>query len=348
MPKVPDDKFPNSEVLDKLTCIGSDRILIKKPETLSIIEICQDPQNTSIGIVTFKLTGVLEFTPVLEVTRLDGELLKLPIKIPLYVGHKDSDEIPLDTKCDKKTIFKLAYDFGSPINTFLNVNKLSILFSMKGVLKRNLHLPRFKKGLNETIKTEYTWAKGPTPNPIGYQWDKVNKRFIIIFQLGEGYPCSCEMTCRTLSSDNTKFTYCEDKISRIIVDYDPKSDPLSYLFKFFDSLGNTTKLELNPVSGITPATPTAGLKTPLNRGVIGIIYKSKSGKDLDNIKAYQIWRYEGSENTAKILADWDYRDTNMYFDDTILPGKVYGYRVRLMGNYGDISEFSSWATITVS
>lgn len=355
--KIPDNKFKSHEELNKVPCVASDRLLQKVPEFVEIIDVCQDESNTSLVYVNFKINGVFNYTPRIApegpigcmILNVDGDetYRSREVVAPLMLGYHRGNpkSLPLNTQCKTKT-FTLAFDFGRVIPQFLFVKEITFRLRMEGILPSRLRHQKFQK-LEKSVHDDKLWAKGPTPNPYRLIYDDNLKKLFVYFQFEHGIPCNCNILCKSISGSPSISQYCEDKTSRVIVDYAAGNDPGQLLVQFSDGFGNTSNLVVNPLVNTLPEAPGAYVEEKPKRIEIGISRMSVGGIKLEDSIAYQIWKYDQSLSSARILKDWSYRDYSTFSDMDIIPGRTYGYAVRYRGKFGENSKLSGWRTVKV-
>lgn len=350
--KVPDVKFPTPEILNKIPCTGSDRYLVAVPELIEIIDVCQDESNPSIVYIDFKLNGVYNFTPTLFIKKVDEDdnYAKVGVTAPIVRSYWRSnpklENINYIFTACKTQQYTLAFDFGSVIPEFLGSNFIDFVLRMDGVLPPELDLPD-SKILNKTIEDRQLWNKGPIPNPLKLEYNPTAGKLIFYFEFEDSIPCTCNITCKTLQGNTNSIQYCEDKVSRIVVDYVGGESIDDLLLTFTDAVGNTATLNIEPTVDLTPLKPTLVYLESPRRVELSIKKETTSGRKLKNNTAYQIWRYEGSLNNVSIWKDWAVQEPGTFVDMSIIPGKRYGYAVRYKGEYGDVSKLSDWEVVSV-
>jgi hypothetical protein len=260
----------------------------------------------------------------------------------LSYWRSNPKSIPINTQCKTKTL-TLAFDFGVVIPSFLAAKTVVFELKMDGKLPARLKISDFDV-LTKTVKHVKKWAKGPTPNPYKLVYDSNLEKLLIYFQFEQGIPCNCNISCKSISGDPSVAQYCEDKISRVVVDYTSSNDPSSLLVQFSDGFGNTSNLDLKPLIDVTPLAPTVSARKKPRRLEIGISRTSTGGTDLGDNVAYQIWKYDQTLSTARVWKDWSYRSYATFTDTDVIPNRTYGYAVRYRGKFGEESRLSTWST----
>lgn len=353
--KVPDDKFLSHEVLNKMPCVASDRFLQKVPEFVEVVSCCQDELNPSIVYIEFKLNGVFNYTPRISksgkvgcmILRVDDDTSFETNKVvaPIFLEYHRSNpkSLPLNTQCKTRT-FILAFDFGQVIPNFLGAKEVKFRLRMEGVLPARLKFQKFQK-LEKSVFHNYNWKKGPTPNPYRMDYDPEREKLMVYFQFQQGIPCHCNILCESISGNPDLVQYCEDKTSRVIVDFAAGQDPGQLLLQFSDGFGNTSDLDIQPLVKVLPASPSAYTKEKPRRVEVGINRMSVGGTKLDDGVAYQIWKYDQSISSARIWKDWSFRNYSSFSDTDVIPGRTYGYAVRYRGKFGEESLLSGWSTV---
>jgi hypothetical protein len=347
--KVHNRDFIGPDRLGKLPCVVCSRFLEKVDEKVIILNVCQDEQNPSVVWITFSLNGVFNYTPKLNIFRVDedGSYKNSNITAPIFLSYYRNtvNSLPINTNCQTKT-YILAFDFGSVIPNFLGCNVVEFELVMDGIMPENLNIPDFAE-LTKTIRDINVWTKGPTPNPYRLVYSSNNEKLFIYFDFNDNIPCKCNIECASISGNINTIQYCPDKISRITVDYAQGDDPQSILLRFSDTIGNFKTLDIYPLIGTTPMTPIISALANPKRIEINIDKKSLNGSSVGDKVAYQIWKYNSSISSAFIWKDWSYRDHTTFVDMDVIPGNTYGYALRLRGPFGDESKISNWASKTI-
>jgi len=355
--KVPDPQFLSHEALDKMPCVASDRYLQKVPEFVKIVNICQDENNTSLVYIEFQLNGVFDYTPRIsamgnigcKILRVDDDESYADNKVvaPIMLNYFRSvpKTLPLNTKC-KTATFILCFDFGRVIPNFLAAKVVHLELRMEGILPKRLNFQKFQT-LQKSVSDIEVWQKGPTPNPYRLHYDAGRQRMYVYFQFEQGIPCNCNILCESITGVPQSIQYCEDKTSRVIVDYIAGADPGSLLFQFSDGFGNNSDLSVQPLINTLPEAPSTIPAAKPRRVEVGITRTSVGSTKLDDGVAYQIWKYDESISSARIWKDWSYRNYSSFTDTEVIPGRVYGYAVRYQGKFGEESRISGWSTVVV-
>jgi|TARA_R110000824_G_scaffold635_3_gene3953 hypothetical protein len=353
--KIPDRNFLSHEKLNMVHCVASDRFLQKVPEFVKVISVCQDELNTSIVYMEFELNGVFDYTPSIAkggsvgcmILSVDGdtsfETNRVVAPLMLEYHRNNPKSLPLNTECKTRT-FILAFDFGRVIPEFLGSKEIHFRLRMEGVLPSRLNFQKFLS-LETSVKYDYRWNKGPTPNPYRMDYDTDRQKLLVYFQFEQGVPCHCNILCESISGSSDEVQYCEDKTSRVIVDYSAGVDPGKILLQFSDGFGNISDLNIQPLIEVLPVSPQVYIQEKPRRAEIGVNRMSVGGTKLDDGTAYQIWKYDQSISNARIWKDWSYRDYSSFSDVDIIPGRTYGYAVRYRGPFGEESKLSGWSTV---
>lgn len=340
--KIRDENFPNSDELNRLPCIASDRYLQKIPETLSILRCCVDPNNTNILIIDFSLNGVYLFSPVCYIKRvgLDTSYEDNGVTAPFALGHYANPSIPIQTNC---RVFhgQVAFDFGIVIPNYSTATEIEFELQMVGTLPQSFGI----SFPNQTAKQTYIWQKSILPLPVSLNW--VNGNLAVTFDYHGARDCSCNIQCTSPTGVSLDLILCPDKRQEVIInDISLNGNPQNLLVQFGDSLGNYSNLIIQGLLGVTVASPIVSKFDDSKRVEISISRRTLGNELLENVE-YQILRYEGSENNYHILKDWSYRNWNFFVDYGVIPGKQYGYAVRYKGKFNDVSNVSSWATVVI-
>ena len=110
-------------------------------------------------------------------------------------------------------------------------------------------------------------------------------------------------------------------------------------------MGNTSSLDVQSILQTVPKPPIVASLTGPRRLEVSISKRARNGEELREVE-YQVYKYEGSTNNAKVWKDWSPRDWSTFVDTEVLPNRTYGYAVRYRGKFQDISNLSSWTTTT--
>lgn len=339
MTTVRDEDFPLPIQINALDCVTSDRYLHKVNESVTINNVCQDPNNPSLVIINFSLVGAFLFTPFCKILSVDGDTSYQinDISPPLALGHYRNVDIPIDTHCE--TVHKeLVFDFGKVIPNFLSAQSIKFMLGMIGTIPISfgINFP------NQTPTTEFTWNKGVLPRPIGLTYS--NGSIKVLFEYNGDKDCSCNIQCFVPSGVSHSITFCPNDIQTVSVAASLTGSPFDFNITLQDSIGNQSNLNVFTVHNVIPQPPLASMQQRPLRIEVAISNLSLDAKDLAEAD-YQIIKYVGTPTNHFIWKDWSERAWSYFIDRDVIPGSTYGYAVRYKGKFGDKSLLSSWTVV---
>jgi hypothetical protein len=330
-----------------LPCTASGLGGVIVPESLEIVEICQDPVNIGIIYIFATIHGVYDYTPTLTVAYSKGDINVDGKYIKNYKG--EGAAFPVSTKCGSKTVL-LAYDIASLIPTYSTEKSLTFKLTFNGSsegISDNDFVQEIFQSTNPS--TEKVFTKGLSPVPYKVYVDSISGKFKVQFANLGKKPCLCAINCAAPEQEDLEIAVCVDEVQELTVDSNTiAGDPTQVSFTFVDSIGNSSLYEANIVAGFTPLKPQAfSASDPLHIRVT-IHNVSNSGSKIDKSKLqYQIWRYEGTSSGAKIWKDWSPYNITSFVDTDVKMNKTYGYAVRFMGEFQEVSNLSAWSSTTL-
>jgi hypothetical protein len=315
-------------------------------EKLTVVSVCQDPDNLSIIYIKALIQGVYTYTPTLTIEWGSKFQVFDSKYIPNWKGES-VESFPINTLCSSKTV-TLAYDIGSSIDDFASLKEFNIKLTFIGSSDEILSNPV----MSDTFKSsnpgfEHLFIKGMSPVPYKLYYDDVTGKLKIQY-LGMGdTPCLCSINCVSPTSDDFNLTTCNDEIQEISVNSNSiVGDPSLATITFIDPIGNTTVIGINAMLNVEPIKMTVLKSEDPLRNNITFSYVSINNTTISSAGlSYQILRYVSNPDNLSILKDWSSDSTDSFIDQDILPGKTYGYRVRFKGEFGDVSKSSQWATV---
>lgn len=340
--KVPDNVFPSPEEINEHPCITAARWLEKVDEQVSIVSVCQDSNNPSLVIFNIILVGAYFFMPTLKITSVDGDssYLSNNISCSFALGHYKNPELPINTGC---TVWhgQLVFDVGSVIPNYTTCNKIDFNLSMEGIVPQayGVSFP------NQTFDVNYSWQKGILPKPISLAYQ--NDRLVVYFNYEGTTNCNCNIECNTPQGVSHNIQFCPGETQQVTLYQNPDStDPFSVLINLKDSLGNESSINFQSIFNVVPSAPILSVGSKPKRVEINIFNTSVNGINIEDKVMYQVWKYEGTKNNAKVWKDWSLFNWNYFVDYETIPGQTYGYAIRFKGVLGDISKMSDWSIIT--
>ena len=341
MGTVRDENFLTPEQINSLPCFTANRFLQKVDESVQITQVCVDSNNTSLVIIDFTLVGAFLFTPYLKILSVDGDFTyqQNGITAPMVLSHANSpDNIPIDTECGTYN-GQIVFDFGSVIPNFAQAGEIWFELGMIGQSPQAFGVTYPE----QTPVHSYTWHKSVLPSPISITHS--NGSYNIVFEYKGSVNCDCAIQCVTATGLTQNIQFCPNQTQEVQVFFgDFSSDPSAILLEMQDSAGSRTQLNILPLIGVVPSTPTATLLGSPSRISVGINYTSIGGVGL-NDSEYQILKYVGSPENLSVWKDWSSRGYNSFVDVEVLPNKVYGYAVRYRGPFSDMTNLSVWTTV---
>jgi len=337
---ISDSNFPNPTVLNAIDCVSSSRYLNKVDESVSIINVCQDSQNPSLVIVSTSLIGAFLFTPFCKILSVDGDTsyTTLDIEAPIAVGHYRNADIPIDTHCITANP-EIVFDFGRVIPNFLSCSTIVFTLGMVGTVPQSF-------GVNfqpQTPTVTYTWTKGVLPRPIGLSYS--NDSLMVTFQYDGSKDCSCSIQCVQPLGVSRNLKFCPNETQALKINTSLSGDPYTFTLALQDSVGNTSSIVITSVYNVIPRAPSVSFASSPNRVEIFTDSLSANGMDLGEAQ-YQIINYAGTVSNHVVWKDWSDRPQSYFIDRDVLPNQIYGYAVRYRGKFNDISNLSSWTTIS--
>lgn len=337
--KIRDENFLTPAQINELPCFTADRWLNKVDESVTITQVCQDSDNTSLVIIDFVLVGTFYFTPYCKILSVDGiDYTSNNVSAPLAIGHYSNPAIPIATNC--QTFHgKLVFDFGSVIPNYTTATEIVFELGMIGQIPQSygVSFP------NQDCSDEYTWTKGVLPSPVSITYQ--NGNYNVVFEYAGTKDCSCSIQCIVPSGVSNNVQFCPNEKQTISVYYgDLSIDPSTFIIQLSDSIGNSSVLSVQPLFGVSPIAPSVSLLDNPSRIEVSITPRSINGIELEDV-LYQIFRYEGSVSNYNIWKDWSNR-SSIFIDTDILPNKTYGYAVRYKGKFGDMTQLSTWYSVT--
>lgn len=343
MTKIPDENFPTPAEINEHPCVTADRYLNAVEETVIISQVCQDVYNTSLVILNISLVGAYLFSPTLKILSVDGDTSyeAQNITATFVPTHFRNPELPINTNC---SVWhgELVFDFSNAINTFLSAEVITFRLEMAGQVPAayNVSFPP------QTASTTYVWEKGVLPSPVNLTY--LNGNLGVTFEYLGNENCSCNLTCNTATGVTQNIVFCPNETQTVVIAQDASSqDPYSVLIQLSDTLGNISTLEFQTVFNAKPKSPIISKGSKPKRVEVAIAKESINNVSAEEGVQYQVLKYEGSPNNYRIWKDWSQHDWNNFVDYDVLPYHKYGYAVRFKGQFGDESQVSDWAEVTI-
>ena len=318
------------------------------PEELTILEVCQDPNDLTIVYIIATIRGVYAYTPTLNVSWGGTSIVVDSTYIPSYKGEGVTS-FPIDNKCETNTV-TLAYNIGSVIPDFKTTESITLDLTFNGsseFIDENSIIASTFQSSNPS--SSHLFIKGLTPKPYKVYFDSISGKLKVQF-LGMGdKPCICSIDCAVPTEDDFNISICKDEIQEVSISKSSiVGDPAEATITFVDSVGNESAIGLQLVNEVIPLGVQVFKDVDNLFARVNFHYTTINGKKLDGNKLmYQIVRYEGSQNNAKIWKDWSAQPTNGFIDSKLKAGKTYGYSVRFKGEFDEISNSSPWTEVVI-
>lgn len=319
------------------------------PESVNVMECCQDPDNLNIIYIRCSIGGVYAYTPEVVISWEGNSQDISSLLIYNYRGI-GIQELPINTSCSSTTVV-LAYNVGSVIPNFASVANVSVLVRMVGQATQVFSSNILAAGVfvSSNPSTTATLVKGVSPQPYRLYFDATTGQLKVQYSNLGGTACLCAINCTTPTVEDFSLAVCENEIQEITIEATSIfGNPTSALVTFQDSIGNLSNIDIHAVVTLKPAAPMAFRQTDPDYINLTIPFVSINGAPINQNKVkYQILRYENNPGNATVWKDWTGKSWKTLFDRNIRSGRTYGYAVRFKGEFGEISNLSDWTTIQV-
>jgi hypothetical protein len=333
-----------------LPCVAASIGAVIVPESLTILECCQDPDNLNIIYIQLSVSGIFDYTPTVT-AEVDGNITGITsFFIPSYKGIGLSS-FPITTNCGSRNVL-IAFNAGSAITSFASVPSVTINIVLNGVanlssLSNFINNSGILTSSNPTAS--FVLNKGITPTPYRIYFDRNSNQLKIQYTSIGSNACLCAINCVNPTEDDFSLTVCNNEIQEISVDNNQIfGDPTNLTISFQDNIGNISNLSIHTVINAVPAPVGLNLLADSVGIQVLVYFVSINGVLIDSSKvSYQILRYENNPDNIKILFDWTDKDWKVLIDKDIRTGRKYGYSVRFKGEFGEISELSAWSVINI-
>lgn len=234
---------------------------------------------------------------------------------------------------DEKFIYRIKIDGLSKINNYLNLQVLDI----KVFICKEAEYQEENKIL---FDCRFQINKGPSLDISNIYIE--NNVVTFAFNNANISNCTCSTNCLPVSGIGI---ICNDQSSS--VQYRLVKDRFNlFNFSIKDSQNNTKNISIGILTNAIPRKPFVSMFCLKEKQIAIIAGDRKSIYNenmIDYIKFFQVERFIENENNSKIILDWtDINISDHYNDESILPEKTYGYRIRYMGAFGSISKWSDW------
>lgn len=341
--KIPDFNFSSPEEINPQPCVTAARYLNAVPEQVTITQVCQDPNDTSLVIINFILVGAFEFTPMLKILAVDGDTTYEDNGVQgiFALGHYKNPTIPINTNC---TTYQgqIVFDIGRRINNYISANTITFELVMVGQvpLSYGVQFP------NQTCSHIFEWNKGVLPVPVGilYNGDAMQ----VMFEYNGNVDCSCQIQCFIPSGVSQNISFCpgETQVVSLYQNSD-STDPYTVLIQLSDPKGNISNIEFQTLISTVPIAPSISKDIKPRRVNVSLTRQSINFVDIEEKAQYQILKYQGNSANRMIWKDWSDKNWNFFVDYDVIPGETYGYAIRFKGQLGEVSQISDWSVITI-
>ena len=320
------------------------------PESVEIVEICQDSDDLAIVYMRVSVQGVFSYWPELKATFLNQNGIETTVDLSseIILSYKGSseapDSLPFSTACGSKTLL-LAWKVGTSIPNYATVSEIKFKLKLYG----NFESEEFDQDLLDATNifesanpsTERVLTKGINPVPYALYFDDSTGQLKLQFSNLGNVSCSCNINCVDISLENQTLVPCDNEIQEVSFDSNYLiEEPTNVDITIEDSIGNSSTSTYHLVVGTKPIPPAVKYKSSIKGIVVTPFFQSSTGVKYDKSKIqYQIWRIENE--SPKLLVDWTTKKFDSYIDNKVQPGETYSYCVRVKGDFESVSEFST-------
>jgi len=340
------------EIDDSLfQCVAAGIGGVTVPEQVTIIDCCQDAENNSIIYINCSLRGIYEYTPKCTVSWDGGSV---DVTNLIIYGYKGAGVQPglLSVGCGTGS-FLLAFNAGVAIPNFATLSTITVTLQFLGIAS-NPNLSQYIQSLNLFSSTNPSASiilnKGLNPKPYKIYLDPVTNQLKVQYSNLGGAACLCAINCVAPSVDDYDLTVCEDEVQEITIDSSSVfGDPAEANVTFLDPKGNKTSLDIQSMVNVIPLAPNVLRQNTPNHNNISVFYNSANGKPINPEKVkVQVLKYENNPDNVYVWKDWTSKSWKSLYDKNIIPGRKYGYAVRFKGEFGEVSNASSWTVVEVT
>lgn len=335
------NNFPSPDTINLMPCMSSSRYLNAVDPSVVVSRCCIDPSDTNIVIIDFSLIGPFNFVPYCKILKVDDDDWRQDnIYAHIIYSHPSCCPSVINTNCQ---VYhgQLVCDFSKTIPSFLSASLIEFELGMVGSAPQSY-------GVEQPIMSasyNFVWEKGITVRPINLAYRDGN--LVLEFMYEGNKECACNVQCTNLSGVNYDLVFCPDKAQELIFQHgDLDGTPQSILLQFSNSAGNVTNLSIQGLLGVNINSPILAKSENPRHVSVSIDKRAINGDTLLDTE-YQIFKYENTYKNYTLWKDWCHIDWNSFVDFDVTPGRTYGYSVRYKGKYNDITNLSSWATITL-
>lgn len=326
-------------------------------ESLEIVRVCQDPNNLGIIYMELVLSGVFDYSPhlILEWETPDGVVKSVDVTTKIIMGYKNATDspgaLPIVTNCGTVNLL-LAWDVASLIPDWGSLTSINCKLMMVGNFITHSFDPELLQKIANLFVSinpaaDIVLVKGPTPVPFALYFDEATGQLKIQYSGLGGLACYCDVDCANISVSGQELTICEDEIQELTLDINSiVGDPTSLSLTFTDVLGNETLMNSTILYGVTPKSPGAIYQEdPVHVQILPFWVTASNVILSKNSTDYQIWKFVNSRDNTVLLKDWSSKSWSTIFDRDVVPGTLYGYAIRFRGEFGEVSELSSWVEV---
>lgn len=320
------------------------------PETTSIIECCQDPNNLNIIYIRCNIAGVYDYVPIVTLTWEGGSADVSAFFIPNY-NSVGVSSFPISTNCSSVTVL-LAYDAGSAIPNFATVSTVDVTVQFIGTLaSANFSTLILDANIFHSTNPSATITldKGLIPTPYRLYFDPITQQLRVQYSNLGTTACLCSINCVTPETSDFNLTVCNDEIQEITIDNNSiVGDPTNATITFMDGIGNLSTITIHAMTQVVPAAPVALQQVSPAYINITVPFVSIYGTPIQSDKVkYQVLRYENNPDNITVWKDWTSKSWKSLYDRNIRTGRIYGYAIRFQGEFGEQSQISPWSVIEV-
>jgi hypothetical protein len=321
------------------------------PETVSIVECCQDPDNLNIIYMRVSISGVFAYTPDVTVSWEGGSVNVSPYFISKYAGY-GQESFPINTNCGSVSVL-LAYNVAAVIPNFATIPEVQIAVKVIGDTSL-LGVSNIVRDSGVFISTNptatATLVKGLIPKPYKLYFDPTTSQLKVMYSGLGSTACLCAINCVNPETDDFTLTVCNDELQEVTVNANSiVGDPTNINIVFSDALGNQTVISNQAMVNVKPAAPSVIQYTDPTFINVNPYFISVNGTPIDSTKVkVQVLKYENNPDNVTVWKDWTSKPWKSLYDRNTRRGRKYGYAVRFQGEFGDISNLSDWAVIEVS
>jgi hypothetical protein len=330
------------------TAAGVGGILV--PESLEVVEICQDPDDISVIFIRLSVHGVYKYTPQVTASWEGNDLVSIDSYFIANYKGEGVTTFPIDLHCESATVL-LAYRLGSVIEDFASTKVIDFNIQFMGD-SSGISANPIVQGIFDSIDptASITYVKGIDPVPFALYYDSGSGKLKVQYSNMGDVPCQCAINCLVPTDDDFGVTICQDEAQEIILDANSiVGDPTNITLTFNDTVGNSTSVDIHAMTNVSPLPPIALWQQNPTRVNISVNFETIFGTSIRPDKvSYQIWKCKNNVDNATIFKDWTSKAWTDVIDVDVVAGNSYGYAIKFKGEFGEVSNYSSWQTVEVN